>query len=317
MEWKKKAKEKMSSKLMLCAPLTLLLACGQPQKPTKDKEKEPAKTAPTSAAVKPTEPKKPETPPASASMPSTSASAPASGSVVFFAVATPESAVPMACYDATTKTLAKTSDCLEIVPKESTLGTSEGKPVRSKGRNTYTCEPTGDSMPSLELIPDPTRDTWPVAFWPESVKPQWFLLGDKDFKGLEFPEKAELQAAAKKAEPKASLKGFKVHQIVSVDLDGDGKNEELVSAYSLSAIEDQSQQTFGGLFLRDATNPKQFNPISTGMMDMYEVVGVYDLDQDGKKELILYIYYYEGGAYSIGKLDAGKYVELGVWGCGA
>ena len=129
--------------------------------------------------------------------------------------------------------------------------------------------------------------------------------------------KTALAKAAKKSDPSLKIKGaLRIHQIIKLDLNGDGTEEELISAYSLGGS-DMSDMVLGGLFLRNSADPTTFELLESSELEMYEVLGAVDLDNDGNKELILRVFYYEGSAYSIGKLDGSKYIELGSWACGA
>jgi hypothetical protein len=122
-------------------------------------------------------------------------------------------------------------------------------------------------------------------------------------------------------------------QVIQVDLDGDGEEEVLVSATNYARF------THGGLtpdaragdyslvFLRKVVQGKVITSIITG--DFYpkakkfsgpaehRVIGVLDLNGDGKMEIVLSGRYYEGDWVEAYRVQGAKITKLFNMGCGA
>jgi hypothetical protein len=113
----------------------------------------------------------------------------------------------------------------------------------------------------------------------------------------------------------------KITQILRVDLDGDGEEEVLINAtnyftedgdvpmdtaapgsYSIVLLRRvvagkvQTELVAGELYVKDESSPS----------NLYEIPGVFDLNGDGKLEVIVHSRYYEGSATTIYDCSGGK-----------
>ena len=122
-------------------------------------------------------------------------------------------------------------------------------------------------------------------------------------------------------------------QVIRVDLDGDGEEEVLVSATNYARF------THGGLtpnaragdyslvFLRKVVQGKVITSIITGEYypkakkftgpAEHRIIGVLDLNGDGKMEIVLSGRYYEGDWGEAYRVQGAKIIKLFNMGCGA
>jgi hypothetical protein len=124
-----------------------------------------------------------------------------------------------------------------------------------------------------------------------------------------------------------------ITQVIQVDLDGDGEEEALISATNYERF------TEGGLtpnaragdyslvFLRKVVQGKVITSIITGEFypkakkftgpAEHRVIGVLDLNGDGKMEIVLSGRYYEGDWVEAYRVQGAKITKLFNMGCGA
>lgn len=126
-----------------------------------------------------------------------------------------------------------------------------------------------------------------------------------------------------------------ITQLWRVDLEGDGIEEVLLTAtnykgmkagpYSISANAGAGEYSI--VTLRKIVNGKVQNIPVAGEVypkakvfnapNAYTVAGVYDLNGDGKMEIVVNSNYYEGGATSVFEVQGGTVKEVIATGCGA
>lgn len=125
----------------------------------------------------------------------------------------------------------------------------------------------------------------------------------------------------------------KITQILRVDLEGDGQNEVLISAtlhkgYETGSISPRSlKNEYSILLLRKVGGGK----VVTQMLDeeyyvkdrdfnapnIFTIAGVWDLNGDGRLEIVTRGRYYEGDATMVYEMRGGKAVKVLESGCGA
>ncbi len=167
-----------------------------------------------------------------------------------------------------------------------------------------------NALPRKPQVTDPTQKVYVEAV--------------RDFlktKGIEKPE-------------------VKIDNILRVDLDGDGEEEVLISAtnyfskdesvpmrspaasYSMVLLRRvvagkvETQMTVGEFYPKAYPKAKQ----EEGRFDapnVYKVIATLDLDGDGKMEVVIHSYYYEGGETTIYRCDPKKSEALLSVACGA
>jgi hypothetical protein len=124
----------------------------------------------------------------------------------------------------------------------------------------------------------------------------------------------------------------KITQLLRIDLDGDGKDEVLLSATNYPGEPGESPPSaaagnYSFVLLRHVVDGKaqtklidgQFFPKASESETpyRYEVSGLLDLDGDGRLEVILYSAYYEGATVTVWHFGAGKLHKVLEIGCGA
>jgi hypothetical protein len=124
----------------------------------------------------------------------------------------------------------------------------------------------------------------------------------------------------------------KVTQIVRVDLDGDGEDEALISATNYHAAENDEvpssapQGSYSFVLLRWLVDGKVRSRVLEGEFypkkatfnapNRYRVGGVYDLDGDGRMEVVVESAYYEGGATTVYRCTPAKIEKVLEIACG-
>jgi hypothetical protein len=132
----------------------------------------------------------------------------------------------------------------------------------------------------------------------------------------------------------------KIDNILRVDLDGDGEEEVLISAtnyfskdghvpmrspaasYSMVLLRRMvagkvETQLVEGEFYPKAYPTPTDNDASFNAPNAYKVIGCFDLDGDGKLEIVVHSQYYEGEMTTIYKCDPKKAEAVLSVGCGA
>ena len=140
--------------------------------------------------------------------------------------------------------------------------------------------------------------------------------------------------AAKNLLPKgAETKDLELVQVIRTDLEGDGTLEVIVTAQSISdtTLINNKVGEFSIVFLRKVINDEvqtavlhsfvveSFNDFEFGFMAPAYVSAIADLNGDGKMEIVLDSFYYEGRSTAIYEYinnDLGPVAVLGT-GCGA
>ena len=124
----------------------------------------------------------------------------------------------------------------------------------------------------------------------------------------------------------------KITKIVRVDLDGDGEDEVLISASNYGDDDEGVSAnapagSYSIVLLRRTVSGKVETQLIAGEIypakktfsapNTYSILALLDLDGDGKLEVILDSFYYEGGAATVYGFKGSKVQELLTVGCGA
>jgi len=167
-----------------------------------------------------------------------------------------------------------------------------------------------NALPRKPQVTDPTQKTYVDAV--------------RDFlktKGIEQPE-------------------VKIDNILRVDLDGDGEEEVLISATNYFRKDESVPMrspaaSYSMVLLRRVVAGKVETQLIVGEFypkaypkakqeegrfdapDAYKVIATLDLDGDGKMEVVIHSYYYEGGETTIYRCDPKKVKALLSVACGA
>ncbi len=113
----------------------------------------------------------------------------------------------------------------------------------------------------------------------------------------------------------------KITRILRVDLDGDGEDEVLINATNFSTedgdvpMDTAAPGSYSIVLLRRVVAGKVQTEVIAGELyvkdessasNLYEIPGVFDLNGDGKFEVIVHSHYYEGAATTIYDCSGGK-----------
>lgn len=203
--------------------------------------------------------------------------------------------VPLACRDQSQ--LTGGFACLGMVPEGSTLALEGGERVTPGMRGRPYCQ--GRSARTEGLVLEQPEDTPGYAVWPPSalkaVKPIERGAGCRGW--CRFDRTGHPRVRIKPAVRRRLLKAARRHglesgpetlevvQEVTVDLDGDGKPEQLYSVAVPDGETDAYDFSFSALFVVHGTK----RPRLLLRRDSHAVVlrGTVDLDRDGRRELWL------------------------------
>ena len=207
------------------------------------------------------------------------------------------------------------------------LGEAKGGKPKSEGA---ACEETL----GVELSPKPEEGVIAIAA-------PWNALPRKP-KVTDTTQKAYVDAVRDFLETKEIKQAkVKIDIILRVDLDGDGEEEVLISATNYFEKADRVPMrspagTYSMVLLRRVVAGKvetqliagEFHPkaypgkgsdddASFDAPNAYKVVGAFDLNGDGKLEIVIHSHYYEGAETTIYRYDPKKSEALLSVSCGA
>jgi hypothetical protein len=192
----------------------------------------------------------------------------------------------------------------------------------------------GQAAPNADVCPDvweqtmqPTTEKSAIALAvPWNPMPRTAKASDKT---QEIYVKAAHDFLVSKGIAKPVVK---ITQLLRIDLDGDGKDEVLLSATNYPGEPGESPPSaaagnYSFVLLRHLVDGKaqtklidgEFYPKASESQTPYrhEVSGLLDLDGDGRLEVVVYSAYYEGAMVTVWHFGAGKLHQVLEIGCGA
>jgi len=236
-----------------------------------------------------------------------------------FLAASESGLIPIACHEAHVPKFSTGEPCLALAPVGSELRLESGALAKVTGSGPAACgggqalvvtapaeslrgHATAPSDPAfVETVP-PSTPADALAAAPEGMLASIAAVVATDHPAL------------------GDAKRLRLHQWSEIDLDGDGKPEGLASV-TLPAVsdEDDAPPAFAGIYLVPAVEgarPRKLKGEPGGGVQ-YTVLGVVDLDADGRPELWLNSYDDDGFAWSIEQVGSAQLTELGRWRCDA
>lgn len=203
-------------------------------------------------------------------------------------------------------------------------------PITTQPAGEITTDEDGICATPSSGLQFPGQDNWMTPS-PIAVSADWDLR----------PHRIELlgttnktyENETKRLLPDADTKDFELVQVIRTDLEGDGTLEVIVTAQSISdtTLINNKVGEFSIVFLRKVINDEvqtavlhsfvveSFNDFEFGFMAPAYVSAIADLNGDGKMEIVLDSFYYEGRSTAIYEYinnDLGPVAVLGA-GCGA
>jgi hypothetical protein len=174
-------------------------------------------------------------------------------------------------------------------------------------------EPPGFGYNALAILIQP---------WPLEPRPV-VLVGDNVPSAYQA-----LGEAAFAAEPVDATQGT-IEQLVLTDLDGDGDEEALMAfEYVQSTAGPGTPGDLAALLLVDVgprtastvvvnAIDQAFDDVAFPVIERYRVLDIADLNGDGRMEVIVHAWYYEGAAVVVYEYDGTRLREVLSTGCGA
>lgn len=119
-------------------------------------------------------------------------------------------------------------------------------------------------------------------------------------------------------EPGAVTPGeIMVEQVVSTDVDGDGKPDTLVTANIPRGEEEGPGYVWSALVVLPGGDAAKARSAWKSDLEHLTIDASFDLEGDGARELVYSAEYYEGGGRGVASIVNGKLEFAGQWGCGA
>ncbi|MCA9648940.1 MAG: hypothetical protein H6712_19945 [Myxococcales bacterium] len=237
-------------------------------------------------------------------------------SMVFFQVS--GGLIPLACFDKDKKTVAAGEACLDMVPADAEVRVSAGDQAFNKKMGERVEPSCMDGSGKLVAISAEGLQggaefdfgTWP----PSGLRTVTLVPSDSTSPmntQLDDDTKAKLQAKVGKGEISA-------HQVAEVDVDGNGKKEDIYSVF-VPHPSMAEQYTWSGIFMARDGNLDDLLLLtkSESRKDVFEMLGVVDMDGAGDKELWIRMQWEDGSGQAVFQLEGGGVKELGKWSCGA
>lgn len=228
--------------------------------------------------------------------------------------------LPLACFDKDKGAIASGPDCAKLAAEGSEvyMESSFGKKALDKtgaGTTNSTCGDEG-AIPTPGLASGADYD-W--AVWPKSLGTEFKQIDPDTWSDrgarLDEAQTAAVSGAIAKVQPKQGE--FQPRQNATVDVDGDGKDDLFISAILLNPS-DPDTYLFSGLFMApggDLAGLQLIDQAKRGT-DEIKLLGVVDLDGDGKRELWTGLTFEGGAGERVAQLGD-KPTSLGKWSCGA
>ncbi|MCA9657458.1 MAG: hypothetical protein KC486_03890 [Myxococcales bacterium] len=307
-------------------PLVPALTLALPAVGCKKGDDKPAEEKPAEAEPAKEEPAEPRDPGTSldkvAKGPDLSGPVPPETSMVFFTV--DGALIPVGCFDKDKGKLSAGKDCLKLAPKDADVYLksqySDQLDTIGEPKNAL-CE-VGVSKPTS--LATPATDSGAAFDWAASPKSAArnvvSIPADTwDDAAIKYSDDEKKAVAAAIAEINDKTKDVEtnMHQAASVDLDGDGKDERLFSAYVVNP-RDTARYLFSGVFVARGTAPETMILVEKTKTnsEIFKVRAAADLDGDGTHELWLNAAFDEGGGDRMYVWKGDKFDGLGKWTCG-
>lgn len=238
-------------------------------------------------------------------------------SMVFFQV---EGALlPLACFDKEKGTLSAGTECLDLVPSDAQVRVSGGDQAFNK-KVGERIEPRCLAGSGKKIALDAEALTGGAEFtfgaWPPSALKIVTLVPEDSTSPAATSLDDDTKAKLAKVVP---AKGeVSAHQVAEIDIDGNAEKDGIYSVFVPHPTMAE-QYTWSGVFLAPDGNLDQLVLLakSQSRKDVFEVLGVLDVDGKDTRELWIRMVYEEGAGDAVFQLQGKDAKPLGAWSCGA
>ena len=237
-------------------------------------------------------------------------------SMVFFQI---EGAlIPLACFDKDKGSVKSGTECLSMVPEGADVRVSGGDQAFNK-KVGEKAEPAcmAGSGKKIALSAEGVKGGAEFSYgtWPPSALKIVTLVSDESTAppalNIDDDTKAKLTAKAGKGEVSA-------HQVAEVDIDGNDKKDGIYSVFVPHPTMAEAYKWSGVFLARDGNlDDLILLAKSQSRKDVFEVMGVLDIDGAGTNELWIRMIYEDGAGDAIFQLKGDSAERLGKWSCGA
>ncbi len=254
--------------------------------------------------------------------PDLSGPVPPESDMVFFTI--DGALIPVGCFNKEKGKLGAGKECLALAPKGADvyLKSSYSEEIDAIGEpKSALCEVGVKTPTSLSTPKTDSGAAFDWAVSPKSGARNVVAVSAEtwDDGAIKFTddEQKALAAAIAKISRKTKDLETKLHQAASIDLNGDGKDERVFSAYVVNP-RDTARYLFSGLFVADGTDLGTMLLVvkTKTNSEMFKLKAAADLDGDGNHELWVNAAFDEGGGDRMYVRKGDSFDGLGKWTCG-
>lgn len=229
---------------------------------------------------------------------------------------------PIACFNGALKQAQGGQTCLDLVPERTIVGKAGGETLEVVGRVPVPCAGEDEAAADKALTatpvsrgfqPSPTS-AW--AVWPVSKATSVLTIPTPGSPPAIDATDLEALTRAARASGGSLTASLQIAQVMSADLDGDGRNEMFFVGSFRAQDEEPSNEAWSGLLSKSGVEPPQIAVLQQDMLDTYEVLAILDIEGDGRMEMLVRSSYYEGMAVSLFRLAGGRLEPVGYYECG-
>ncbi len=314
----------MITALSLLATLAIAPACdgGDKAADTKGDKKEPEKKA--------AEPVKERDPGTSIDTvntdgPDISGPVPPETSAVFFSI--DGALIPLGCFDKDKKKLIGGKACGKLVKKDGEvyLKASHSTEIDKIGDpKDALCEPGGGGKPTSFGTPKLNEgQAFDFGIFPKSAAQKFVAVSREDTtagsrtSSIDAKDKKAIEEAIVASVKKAAGEAVNIHQVASLDVNGDSQPDSFFSANVINP-KDTARYLFSGLFMRSSKSPDKLILLDKTKtnLEIFTLYGAIDLNGDGTHELWVNAAFNEGGGDRIIEIAGDKPNPLSKYSCG-
>lgn len=256
--------------------------------------------------------------------PDISGPVPPETSAVFFSV--DGALIPLGCFDKDKGKLLGGKDCGKLVQKDGEvyLKDDDSTEIDTIGEpKNALCEPGEGKPTSFSTAKLDSGEAFSFGVYPKSAAQKFISVSREDTTAgsrtgsLDAAEKKAVEEAIVADSGKAAGEPVNIHQVASLDVDGDSQPDTFISANVINP-KDTARYLFSGLFMRSSKSPDKLVLLDKTKtnLEIYTLLGAIDLNGDGTHELWVNAAFNEGGGDRVIEIAGGKVNPLAKYSCG-